>query len=180
MILNAAASEESTQRELYDMVYRDLRALAGASFRGQPGGHTLQPTALANEAYLRLMRRTGREWNDRSHFFALCGVIMRGILADHARKRRAAKRGGDRERVTLGGIAAAAGDAIDLIALDDALQALGEVSDRQARVVEYRFFGGLTVHEVADLLDISPSTVENDWRVARAWLRARLAGKEAL
>ena len=175
MILNAAASEASTQRDLYDMVYSDLRALAGASFRGQPGAHTLQPTALANEAYLRLMRRTDREWHDRSHFFALCGVIMRGILADHARKRRAAKRGGDLERVTLGGLAASPGEPIDLIALDDALNALAEVSGRQARVVEYRFFGGLTVPEVADLLGISRSTVENDWRVARAWLRARLA-----
>ena len=175
MILNAAASEESTQRELYDMVYRDLRALAGASFRGQPGGHTLQPTALANEAYLRLMRRTGREWNDRSHFFALCGVIMRGILADHARKRRAAKRGGDRERVTLGGIAAAAGDAIDLIALDDALQALGEVSDRQARVVEYRFFGGLTMEEVAELNGTSLRSTERLWQKARLWLNRELS-----
>lgn len=172
--------DEAAGQELLAAVYEELRALAGASFRGQPGSHTLQPTALANEAYIRLVDRTGIQWKDRSHFFALAAVIMRGILADHARKRSAAKRGGDWQRITLAGIGApdASGE-IDLMALDEALEKLSKVSARQSRVVEYRFFGGLTVEQVADLLDVSVSTVEVDWRIARAWLAVQLEGEAA-
>ena len=178
-LLRAATDGDAAAAEaLLASVYDDLRALAGAAFRGQPRQHTLQPTALANEAYIRLVNRTGVQWKDRSHFFALSAVIMRGILADHARKRTTAKRGGDRARVTLTGLVGTSGPDIDLLALDEALSDLAKVSERQARVVEYRFFGTLTVAEVADLLGISRSTAEDDWRIARAWLAARLSGED--
>lgn len=179
ILREAASGDADDMQAMFDAVYADLRALAGASFRQQRAGHTLQPTALANEAYLRIAARSGVSWKDRSHFFALCGVIMRGILADHARRRGRAKRGGGWERVTLGGVASPTGPNIDLVALDEALSELAKVSERQSRVVEYRFFGGLTVAEAADLLGVSVSTAEDEWRIARAWLRMRLADEDA-
>ena len=179
-ILHAAASgDEVAMQAMFDAVYADLRAIAGAAFRQQRANHTLQPTALANEAYLRIADRLDVTcWENRSHFFALCAVIMRGILADHARRRAAAKRGGGWERITLGAVEVDAGPDFDLIALDDALSELSKVSERQSRVVEYRFFGGLTVPEAAALLGVSVSTAEDDWRIARAWLRMRLTRED--
>ncbi len=163
-----------------DLVYEQLRALAGSYFRGQPAGHTLQPTALVHEAFVRLTERTGVQWRDRAHFLAVAAVAMRGILADHARKRRALKRGGDRGRVALSRVETPAGtDEVDILALDEALGRLAELSQRQAAIVEYRFFSGMTVEEVARVLGVSRSTVEEDWRMARAWLSAQLAAAEA-
>lgn len=169
--------------EVTELVYEHLRALAGAVFRGQPARHTLQPTALVHEAYVRLAERAPATIADEDHFMALAAVIMRNVLADAARSRAAAKRGGDRDaqRVPLTGIetpGGTPGDVIDVLALDDALERLAELSPRQARIVEYRFFGGITVDRIADLLDVSRSTVEADWRLARAWLRVEL-GRDA-
>lgn len=178
ILREVTAGNDEAAGDLLAAVYHDLRAIAGAAFRGQPGNHTLQPTALVSEAYMRLVERTGVSWNDRSHFLALCSVIMRGILVDHARKRSASKRGGDWDRVTISGLQDSGTKDIDLIAIDEALSALEAVSERRARVVEYRFFGGLTVPQIADLLDVSVSTVEEDWRFARAWLVVRLQGSD--
>lgn len=163
-----------------DVIYEELRGVAMAYFRRQPPAQTLQPTALVHEAFLRVTDRTGAEFNDRAHFQAVCAVAMRAILADHARRRHAAKRGGDWERVTLADVETPFGsDPIDAIALDDALTELAARSERQARIVEYRFFGGLTEGDIARLLDVSRSTVQEDWRMARAWLTLQLRAGDA-
>jgi RNA polymerase sigma factor (TIGR02999 family) len=172
--------DETAAARVMDLVYEQLRALAGSYFRGQPAGHTLQPTALVHEAFVRLSERTGVQWRDRAHFLAVAAVAMRGILADHARKRRALKRGGNRRRVALSRVETPAGtDEVDMLALDEALGRLAELSARQAAIVEYRFFSGMTVEEVGRVLGVSRSTVEDDWRMARAWLSAQLAAAEA-
>lgn len=160
---------------LLERVYDELRALAGGYLRRQAPGHTLQPTALVHEAYLRVADRAGSSFESRAHFSALCAVAMRCILADHVRRRQAAKRGGVRERVGLTDLDVP-GDRppVDALALDEALTELARRDERQARVVEYRYFGGLTVLEVAEVLGVSRSTVEDDWRMARAWLRVQL------
>jgi RNA polymerase sigma factor (TIGR02999 family) len=160
---------------LLERVYDELRSLAGGYLRRQEQGHTLQPTALVHEAYLRVADRSGSSFESRAHFSALCAVAMRCILADHARRRQAAKRGGDRERVALTDLDVPKDrPPVDALALDEALTELARRDERQARVVEYRYFGGLTVPEVAEVLGVSRSTVEDDWRMARAWLRVHL------
>jgi RNA polymerase sigma factor (TIGR02999 family) len=172
--------DQTAAARLMDLVYQQLRAIAGSYFRGQPAGHTLQPTALVHEAFVKLTEQTGVQWKDRAHFQAVAAVAMRGILADHARRRRALKRGGDRHRVSLTQVETPAGtDEVDMLALDEALGRLAELSERQAAIVEYRFFSGMTVEEVARVLDVSTWTVEQDWRMARAWLSAQLAAAEA-
>lgn len=153
-------------------VYAELRALAASYFRGR-GGHTLQPTALVHEAYLRLRKHEGAIV-DRAHFFAVAATAMRQILTDHARRHRAQKRGGaDQERVTLSNVAAFESP-IDLVELDQLLSRLAALDERQARLVELRFFAGLTEEEAAELLGVSLRTVQKDWRKARAWLVAEL------
>ncbi len=170
----------SAAARLMDVVYEELRALAGGYFRDRRGADTLQPTALVHEAFLRVAERTGAEYEDRSHFAAVCAVAMRGILADHARRRRASKRGGDWKRISLTGVATpVGGDVIDTLDLDEALTELAECSERQARIVEYRYFSGMTVDEVGRVLGVSRSTVEQDWRMARAWLIVKLRAKRA-
>jgi len=164
--------------------------LAGGHFRGRPASHTLQPTALVHEAFMRLMRAEGG-FQDRGHFLAVASVAMRQILTDHARRRNAAKRRAG-ERVTWDGEESESGEArvaiadgsspdrniVDILALDKALKELATLRPRQARIVELRYFGGLTVEEVADLLAVSRQTVEKEWRHARAWLRATLAAAD--
>ena len=176
VLAEVTGGDESAAARLMEVVYDELRALAGGCFRGQPAAHTLQPTALVHEAFIRVTKRSGLEFKDRAHFFALCATVMRRILSDHARKRRARKRGGDRGRVSLTNIQTPSGrDEIDVLALDEALARLAERSQRQARIVEYRFFSGMTVEEVARVLEVSVSTVEEDWRMARAWLSVQLS-----
>lgn len=156
-------------------VYDQLRALAGGYFKRQPDGHTLQPTALVHEAFLRLAQQDASRFNDREHFFAVAATAMRQILASHARKRRASKRGGDRAQVTMTNLVVPdGGQDVDLLALDEVLRQLESLNERQARVVEYRFFGGLTLPEIAKVLDVSITTVEKEWRRARAWLAVEL------
>jgi RNA polymerase sigma factor (TIGR02999 family) len=173
----AQRGEADAQAELVPQVYSELRALAASYLRGQRRDHTLQPTALVHEAFLRLVRADASAWQDRAHFFAVAATAMRQILTDHARRRQAAKRGGaEQVRVTLSGVAA--GDSpIDLIALNDILTKLAALDERQARIVELRFFGGLTEEEVASALGVSLRTVQKDWRSAKAWLLTELDRK---
>ena len=158
------------------LVYDELRRMAGAYLARERSGHTLQPTALVHEAYLKLAGQDGR-WTDPSHFAALCAGAMRRILVDHARGRRAQKRGGSGERVTLsglGGVEEASEDSLDLLAVDEALRELSTLNRRQADLIELRFFGGLTLEDAARHLGIARSTAIADWRLARAWLNAKL------
>ena len=142
---------------------------------GEAAGHTLQATALVNEAYLRLVDGKAVAWTDRAHFFAVSARIMRRILVDHARGRRTLKRGGLQARVTLDeGLVVAKDLPHDFVTLDDALQALAGFDERKSRVIELRFFGGLSVEETAAVLDISADTVMRDWRLAKAWLQAEM------
>jgi RNA polymerase sigma factor (TIGR02999 family) len=164
---------------LLPLVYAELRRVAARQLRHERDGHSLQPTALVHEAYLRLVGQRQVHWQNRAHFFAVSAQVMRRILVDHARRRKAAKRGDDVERVSLAqDIAAPASDAISVLALDRALDRLAGVDPALARIVELRAFGGLTVDEAALVLKVSPSTAKRDWRTARAWL-VRELGAEA-
>jgi len=156
-------------------VYDELRALAAGYLGRERAGHTLQPTALVHEAFLRLARQDPGRWNDSGHFCALAAGVMRRVLVDHARRRQTSKRGGAPERVTLAGIASPGEEELDLLSLDDALRELANLSPRQAQVVELRFFGGLTLDEAAQHLEVARSTAAADWKMARAWLNHRLA-----
>lgn len=159
------------------LVYDELRGLAAAHMLKERGEHTLQPTALANEVYLRLAENAAIDWHGRAHFLAIAARAMRQILVDHARKRDALKRGGDRARVSLtDSTGELSSTAIDVIDLDAALDELAAIQARPARVVEMRFFAGLTNREAAEALGISTTTADDDWQFARAWLRRRLAG----
>jgi len=160
--------------ELLPLVYEQLREMADRAFRNQPAGHTLQPTALVSEAYLRLAGK--EDWAGRDHFFAVAASAMRQILVDHARRKRAAKRGGAWGRMSLQGIASGDGVDADLLDLDEALMALASEHERSARVVEMRFFGGLTEDSAAKALGVSRKTAAQDWAFARAWLSRRLRG----
>jgi RNA polymerase sigma factor (TIGR02999 family) len=167
--------DASAAAKLLPLVYDQLRVVADSFFRRQPSDHTLQPTALVHEAYLRLVRVKGKKWSNRAHFFAVASQAMRQILINHAERRAAAKRGGDRQKLTLSEdlTPASEGD-VDLLVLNEALGRLSGLSERMGRVVELRFFGGLTVEEVAHVLDVSKRTVEGDWKTARAWLAREL------
>lgn len=160
---------------LLEEVYDELRALAARFMRQGPPGQTLQPTALVHEAYLRMARRSPDQWESRAHFLAVAAKAMRQVLANHARDRRAQKRGKGQKRVTLCEAAVKEGAAeVDMVALHDALTELAEHDPRKAELVELRFFGGLTTPEIAHVLNVSTATVEREWRVARAWIGARL------
>jgi RNA polymerase sigma-70 factor, ECF subfamily len=162
--------------EMLPLVYDELHRLASSYLSAERSGHTLQPTALVHEAYLRLIRQRQVDWRNRAQFLGVAASIMRRILVNHARDRAAAKRGSSRERVSLSLVEAPAGGPhIDLIALEEALQRLGAQDGRKVRVVELRFFGGLTMEEIAEVLEISRATVEREWSFARAWLFDTLA-----
>jgi len=158
------------QAELIPLVYEELRRVARNYMRREKAGHTLQPTALVNEAYLRLVEGPPIDWQNRAHFFAVAAQLMRRVLVDHARARGALKRGGNECRVSLHDQERAEEKDADLLALDQALERLAERDPRQARIVESRFFGGLSEKEAAAVLGISVRTVKRDWSVARAWL----------
>jgi RNA polymerase sigma-70 factor, ECF subfamily len=176
LLARVAGGDESGAATLVPVVYRELRALAGHYFRQQRPDQTLQPTALVHEAFLKLVGSAGSGWESRAHFFAVAARAMRQILTDHARRRSAARRGGGSDRVTLSGLATPAGgdSPIGLLALDEALNRLAELSPRQARIVEMRFLAGLDEKEVAHVLAVTTRTVQREWRVARAFLRAEL------
>ena len=169
------AAGSTPPAEMMEGLYAELRALAGGYFKRQPEGHTLQPTALVHEAFLRLARQDPERFADREHFFAVAATAMRQILASHARNRRADQRGRKLAPLTLTHLPLEdPSTAVDLVALDDVLERLEKLNERQARVVEYRFFGGLTVPEIARVLGVSLTTVEKEWRRARAWLSMEL------
>lgn len=179
LIDSVAQGKSGAEAALLEAVYRDLRAIAGALFDNQPAQHTLEPTALVHEAYLKLL--TGREiaWESRAHFIAVAAKAMRQILVDHARAKRAQKRGGGADRVTLSGVALDDEKTeFDTLDLDDALRRLGAIDERQAKIVELRFFAGMKVPEIALVLGVSDRTVELDWRMARAWLRRDLKERD--
>lgn len=159
------------------LIYDELRALAAARLRNERLGHTLQPTALVHEAYLRLAGQTRAVFRDRDHFFAVAAEALRRVLVDYARARQAGKRRAEGPRLTLASEPGAedAREELDLIELDDALTRLAARSERQARVVELRYFAGLSVDETAAVLGVSEGTVKGDWRVARAWLERELS-----
>jgi RNA polymerase sigma factor (TIGR02999 family) len=162
--------DRSALDRLMEVVYGELRRTAAAYMQRERLGHTLQATALINEAYLRVIDISRIEWRDRTHFFALCAHMMRRILVDHARSRNYLKRGGQAHPITLDESAMMAQPAAELIALDDALNALAIRDSRKARVVELRFFAGLSVDETAEVLKVSPQTVLRDWSLSKAWL----------
>lgn len=162
---------------LVPLVYQELRQLAGRHLRHERDGHTLQRTGLVHEVFLRLQRDSGVRWESRAQFFALASRLMRHVLVDHARARRADKRGGGATLLPLDEVAESAGaegDTLDVLALDQALQRLEQLDEQQSRVVELRFFGGLSVEEAAATLGISPATVKREWSSARAWLLREL------
>ena len=163
--------------DLMPIVYADLRRVAAGYMRREAAGHALQPTALVHEAYVRLVDQKQVKWRNRAHFFGVAAVLMRRILVDHARRRRAEKRGGDWERVTLAGdeVATDTHKEIDVLALDEALERLAQFDPQQERIVELRYFGGLTIDETAEVVGISAATVVREWTIAKAWLRADMS-----
>ena len=165
---------------LVELMYPELRALAARLMRRERAGHTLQPTAIVNEAFLRLVDQGTIEWQDRAHFVGIAARVMRQILVDHARRKRTAKRGGGAASVTLDeAMVSAPGTAFDLIALDDVLTRFAALDARRSQVAELRVFGGLTAKEIAVELGVSTRTVEGDWAVARMWLARELTDAKA-
>jgi len=172
LLQRSREGDHSAMDTLMPLVYQELRRLAGNYLRAQSAGHSLQPTALVHEAYLRLSDRTQPDWQNRAHFFSVAATIMRQILVDHARTKFAAKRGGGAVKVEfLETLQYSDEKARDLIALDDALQALGAIDQRKARALELRYFAGLSLEETADVMGISAATVGRETRFAEAWLR---------
>ena len=178
LLLAWRAGDASAGDRLLPLVYDELHRQAARAMWREDAAHTLQATALVNEAYLRLVDQRRVEWKSRAHFFGIAAQAMRRVLVDHARGRLAEKRGGAMQRVTLGDAgAAASGDAdadLDVLALHDALERLAALDPDQARLVELRYFGGLGIDETADALGVSAATVKREWAVARAWLRREL------
>lgn len=167
--------DEAARDELIPLVYDTLRRIARHQLRGERAGHTLETTALINEAYLKLVEQSV-SWQSRAHFFGIAARLMRQLLVDYARARQRLKRGGDMQQISLTDVAGIAQEqAVDLLALDDALQILSEVDPQSSRIVELRFFGGLTIEETAQVMGISTPTVERGWRAARAWLQTELS-----
>ncbi|HNO77507.1 MAG TPA: sigma-70 family RNA polymerase sigma factor [Phycisphaerae bacterium] len=176
MLARARSGDDSAVHALLPLIYGEMRALAGGFFRDQGPAHTLQPTALVHEAFLKLVGPSEVEWQSRAHFFAVAAKAMRQILTDHARRRRAQKRGGEHDRITLSGLSTPVADsAFELVAFEEAIDRLSKLDERQGRIVELRFLGGLTVEEVGEVMELSVSTVEREWRMARAWLRRELS-----
>lgn len=178
LLVQLSAGNRDVEAQLIPQVYDELRRLAARYMRNERGNHTLQPTALVNEAYTRLVQRPPLPWQNRVHFFATASHIMRHILVDYARKRRAAKRGGAERPITLSQVVLGTEDhTIDVLVLSDALEHLAQLDSRQARIVELHFFGGLNFTEIALALDASERTVKRDWSMARAWLKSELSKK---
>lgn len=180
LLLKWGQGDDGALHELIPLVHRELHEMARRHMRHEHAGHSLQATALLNEAYLRLVDGAAVTWQDRVHFLAVSSRVMRRILVDHARARRAQKRGGGATTVTFDeALVVTNEEPQDFVALDDALEALAKFDDRKSRVIELRFFGGLTVDETATVLKVSPATVMSDWKLAKAWLQREMRGKNA-
>jgi RNA polymerase sigma factor, sigma-70 family/RNA polymerase sigma factor, TIGR02999 family len=176
LLLRWSDGDSSAREKLMPLVYNELRRLASKYLRHERANHTLQPTALVNEAYLRLVDQHSVLWQNRAQFFGLAAKLMRNILVDHARSREAAKRGGQHYSVSVSELdRVSKSSEVDLVVLHEALERLAAYDNQKSRIVELRFFGGLTIEETANVLDISHATVERDWKMARAWLRRELS-----
>lgn len=182
LLVDWGRGDEEALEKLMPLVYDELRRLAGHFMNNQKAGHTLQTTALVNEAYLRLIDSSRVRWQDRTHFFAVSAQLMRRILVDAARTRNSLKRGGpDAQKIELDeNLAVSPNERVDLLALDEALEELARMSPRQSQVVELRYFGGLSEEEIAEALKISARTVRREWSAARAWLYRELSKSDGL
>ena len=175
LLAEVSDGKDQAVEQLLPLVYRELRQQAARHLRRERAGHTLQPTALVHEAYLKLMDQRDVRWQNRSHFFGIAAQAMRRILIDHARSRGRNQRGGAAAKVELEeGHAIQEPKSVDVLALDQALTRLQQLDARQARIVELRYFGGLSVEETAEVVQISPATVKRDWTMAKAWLANQL------
>ena len=179
LLLAWGQGDDAALQQLMPIVYEELRRLAHHYMGGERKGHLLQTTALVNEAYLRLVDSSRVKWQNRAHFFAVSAQLMRRVLVDMARSRKYQKRGGDAVQVSLGDVVVGSRErSADLVALDDALNALATTDERASRVVELRFFGGLNIDETAEALQVSPETVKRDWNWAKAWLLREISGEK--
>ncbi len=177
LLISYGRGDKESLDKLMPAVYDELRRQAARYLRREQPGHTLQTTALIHEAYLRLVDQRNVQWQNRAHFFGIAAQMMRRILVDHARTKKRAKRGGSDIRVSLDDAkVVATGQDLDVVALDEALDRLEAIDAQQSRVVELRFFSGLTVEETAEVMHISPATVKRDWSMAKAWLHRELSG----
>lgn len=180
LLLGWSEGDDESRERLMDIVYQELRRIAGAQLRGERSGHTLQATALVNEAYLRLVDQNRVQWKNRAHFFGIAARLMRRILVDHARRQRAEKRGGGATVLVINeDVVAGPERDFDLVALDDALEKLQSFDARAAHLVELRFFGGLTIEETSEVMELSPATIKREWSTARAWLHHEIVSGEA-
>ncbi len=176
LLVELGQGNRGVEDRLAPLVYAELRRAASRHMRRERANHTLQATALVNEAWLRLMDQPNHSWENRAHFFAMASRIMRQILVDHARKRLAEKRGGPQQQVPLNEpLLATERDPVDILALDQALERFKAIDARGARILELHFFGGLSFDEIAHVLDVSTRTVKRDWSMARAWLHGELS-----
>ena len=178
LLIDWGNGDQAALDELIPLVYDELRRLAGRYMRRESQGHTLQTSALVNEAYLRLIDQKSVQWQNRAHFFGVAAQLMRRILVDHARSRSRAKRGGRAQMVSLTEQAVISKEVAEVIALDEALKNLAEMDPRKSQIVEMRFFGGLTTEEVAEVLKVTSRTVEREWRKAKAWLHHAISKGE--
>ena len=173
-----SGGDKAALDKLMPLIHQELRRLAHHYMSRERTGHTMQTTALVNEAYLRLVNREGVNWQNRAHFFAIASQLMRHILVDHARSHAYAKRGGGAQTISLDEAMVVSQErAADVVALDDVLKELAHIDPQQSRIVELRFFGGLTIEETAEVLALSPATIKREWSTARAWLYHELAKK---
>jgi RNA polymerase sigma factor (TIGR02999 family) len=180
LLANWRRGDQRAREDLIPLVYQELRRLARHRLRGERPDHTLQSAALVNEAYLRLVQQEDLRLQNRAHFFGVAAQLMRNILVDYARNRRAAKRGGGAAPVTLNtAIALPRQPQVELLALDEALNELAVLDPQTSRVVELRFFGGLSIEETAAVMEVSPATVKREWAVARAWLQRKMKKTDA-
>jgi len=178
LLVHWGKGDKQALDRLMPLVYDELHRMASRYLRRERPGHTLQTTALINEAYLRIVDQNRVNWQNRAHFFGVAAQMMRRILVDHARSHLYAKRGGGAQKLTLDeAIATPQERDLDLVALDDALTALAEIDPQQSRIIELRFFGGLTIEETAEVLSISPATVKRDWNMAKAWLYGEISNR---
>ncbi len=180
LLIDWSKGDQTALEQLIPLVYDELRLMAHRYMRRQHSGHTFQTTELIHEAYLKLAKHDEPNWRNRAHFFGVASKAMRHILVDYARSKQTQKRGGWQERVTLSEAPQIPGDqAKEIIALDDALNALAALDERKSRIVELKYFGGITNDEIAEVLAVSTETVKRDWRFARTWLLRELSGVEA-
>jgi RNA polymerase sigma-70 factor (ECF subfamily) len=178
LLIQLSEGNKQVVNEIFPLIYGELKKIAGNYLRNERGNHTLQPTALVHEAYLKLVDHTRINWQNRAHFLGMAATMMRQILIDHARRHRAGKRGGEAENLPLeDSIIIVAGEkSMDLISLDEALKDLAKFDEFKSRLVELRYFGGLSVEETSEVLDVSEITVKRHWRLAKAWLADAIKG----